>query len=63
VPLLPIDAIKAATTKPEGPKPPEHPCACCGRRMRIIETFCSRSRRSSKRAAGQVKRQVRLEGA
>jgi hypothetical protein len=39
VPLLPIDAIKAATTKPEEPKPPEHPCPCCGGRMRIIETF------------------------
>jgi hypothetical protein len=39
VPLLPIDAIKAATTKPEEPKPPEHPCPCCGSRMRIIETF------------------------
>ena len=39
VPLIPIDAIKAATTKPEEPKAPEHPCACCGSRMRIIETF------------------------
>jgi hypothetical protein len=39
VPLLPIDAIKAATAKPEEPKPPEHPCPCCGSRMRIIETF------------------------
>jgi hypothetical protein len=39
VPLLPIDAIKAATTKPEEPKPPEHPCPCCGSCMRIIETF------------------------
>jgi hypothetical protein len=39
VPLLPIDAIKAAHTKSEEPKPPEHPCPCCGSRMRIIETF------------------------
>jgi hypothetical protein len=45
VPLIPIDAIKAATTKastsaqPEEPKAPEHPCPCCGSRMRIIETF------------------------
>jgi hypothetical protein len=40
VPLIPIDAIKAATTKePEDPKAPEHPCPCCNSRMRIIETF------------------------
>jgi hypothetical protein len=39
VPLLPIDAIKAATTKPEEPKATKHPCPCCGTRMRIIETF------------------------
>ena len=39
VPLLPIDAIKAAHTKPEEPEAPEHPCPCCGSRMRIIETF------------------------
>jgi ssDNA-binding Zn-finger/Zn-ribbon topoisomerase 1 len=39
VPLIPIDAIKAATTKPDEPKPPEHPCPCCGGRMIIIETF------------------------
>jgi hypothetical protein len=45
VPLIPIDAIKAATTKastsaqPEEPKAPEHACPCCGSRMRIIETF------------------------
>jgi PAS domain-containing protein len=37
--LIPIDAIKAATTKPEEPKAPEHPCPCCGGRMRIIEIF------------------------
>jgi Putative transposase/Transposase zinc-binding domain len=45
VPLIPIDAIKAAHTKastsaqPEEPKAPEHACPCCGSRMRIIETF------------------------
>ena len=39
VPLIPIDAIKAANANPEEPKPPEHPCPCCGSRMRIIETF------------------------
>jgi hypothetical protein len=39
VPLIPIDAIKAANAKPEEPKAPEHPCPCCGGRMRIIETF------------------------
>ncbi len=39
VPLIPIDAIKAANAKPEQPKAPEHPCPCCGSRMRIIETF------------------------
>jgi Putative transposase len=39
LPLIPIDAIKAANAKPEEPKAPEHPCPCCGSRMRIIETF------------------------
>ena len=39
VPLIPIDAIKAAHTKSEEPKATEHPCPCCGGRMRIIETF------------------------
>jgi len=39
VPLIPVDAIKAANAKPEEPKAPEHPCPCCGSRMRIIETF------------------------
>jgi len=39
VPLIPIDAINGATTKPQEPKAPEHPCPCCGSRMRIIETF------------------------
>ena len=39
LPLVPVDAIKAANAKPEEPKTPEHPCPCCGSRMRIIETF------------------------
>jgi hypothetical protein len=39
VPLIPINAINGATTKPEEPKAPQHPCPCCGSRMRIIETF------------------------
>jgi len=39
VPLIPIDAIKAVNAKPEEPNAPEHPCPCCGGRMRIIETF------------------------
>jgi hypothetical protein len=45
VPLIPIDAIKAASTKastsaqPEEPKAPEHACPCCGGHMRIIEIF------------------------
>jgi hypothetical protein len=39
VPLIPIDAIKAATSKPEELQAPENPCPCCGSRMRIIETF------------------------
>ena len=39
VPLIPIDAIKAANPKPEQPKAPEHSCPCCGSRMIIIETF------------------------
>ena len=38
VPLIPIDAIKAASATPEEPKP-EHPCPCCGSPMLIIETF------------------------
>jgi hypothetical protein len=39
VPLVPIDAIKAANAKPEEPKAREHSCPCCDGRMRIIETF------------------------
>ena len=39
VPLIPIDAIKAANPKastnaqPEESKAPEHPCPCCGSRI------------------------------
>src|SRR5712692_1115441 len=39
VPLIPIDAIKATNPTPEQPKATEHPCPCCGSRMRIIEIF------------------------
>ena len=39
LPWLPIDAIKAASTKLDEPKSSEHPCPCCGGRMIIIETF------------------------
>jgi hypothetical protein len=51
VPLIPIDAIKAlnpnastgaqasTSARPDEPKAPQHPCPCCGSRMRIIETF------------------------
>jgi hypothetical protein len=39
LPLLPIDAIKAASINTNEPQTPEHPCPCCGGRMIIIETF------------------------
>jgi hypothetical protein len=45
VPLIPLEDIKAASSKastsaqPEESKAPEHPCPCCGSNMRIIETF------------------------
>ena len=39
VPLIPLDAITDASTKPEEPKAPEQSCPCCGGRMRIIDTF------------------------
>jgi len=45
-PIIPIDAIKAASTKADDPgtkadeqKTAKHPCPCCGSRMIIIETF------------------------
>jgi Putative transposase len=44
--LIPIDAIKAVTRKPEELKAPEHPCPCCGSHMRIIETFLPRNSQS-----------------
>lgn len=37
LPILPIEAIKAASTNE--PQTPKHPCPCCGGRMIIIETF------------------------
>ena len=45
-PVIPIDAIKAATAKAENPgtkadeqQTPKHPCPCCGGPMSIIERF------------------------
>jgi hypothetical protein len=45
-PIIPIDAIKAASTKAEEPgtkadeqTTAKHPCPCCGGPMIIIETF------------------------
>ena len=45
-PIIPIDTIKAASTKADEPgtkadeqKTAKHPCPCCGSPMRIIETF------------------------
>ena len=39
LPLLPIEAIKAASTNTDEPQAAKHPCPCCGARMIIIETF------------------------
>ena len=39
VPMLPIEAIKAASANADEPQTSEHPCPCCGGRMIIIETF------------------------
>jgi hypothetical protein len=39
LPILPIDAIKAASTTADEPQTPQHPCPCCGGRMIIIEAF------------------------
>jgi hypothetical protein len=39
LPILPIDAIKAASTNTNEPQTPKHPCPYCGGRMIIIETF------------------------
>ena len=39
VPMLPIEAINAASANRDESQTPEHPCPCCGGRMIIIETF------------------------
>jgi hypothetical protein len=39
LPVLPVDAIKAASSYAEQPQTPEHRCPCCGGRMIIIERF------------------------
>ena len=59
VPLIPIDAIKAANAKPEEPIAPEHPCPCCGSRMRIIETFLRGQR--PKHRATPVAPKIRID--
>jgi hypothetical protein len=38
-PLLPVEAIKAASESAKEPQTPQHPCPCCGGPMIIIETF------------------------
>jgi hypothetical protein len=38
-PLIPIDAIKAASANAAEPQTADHSCACCGGRMIIIERF------------------------
>jgi hypothetical protein len=39
LPILPVDAIKAATTNANELHTPNHLCPCCGGRMIIIERF------------------------
>jgi hypothetical protein len=39
LPIIPVDAIKAATTNADQPQMPEHRCPCCGGRMILIERF------------------------
>jgi hypothetical protein len=39
VPLLPIDALKAASSNLNQPQASKHPCPCCGGPMIIIERF------------------------
>jgi hypothetical protein len=39
LPMIPVDAIKAASTNADQPQTPEHRCPCCGGRMIIIERF------------------------
>jgi hypothetical protein len=38
-PVLPVDAIKAASANTNEPQTPQHPCPCCGGPMIIIESF------------------------
>src|SRR5437870_5163596 len=38
-PIIPVDAIKATSTKDGEPQTPQHACPCCGGRMTIIERF------------------------
>jgi hypothetical protein len=39
LPIIPIDAVKAANANADQPQTPEHRCPCCGGRMIIIERF------------------------
>jgi hypothetical protein len=39
LPLLPVDAIKAASEGAKEPQTPHNPCPCCGGQLIIIETF------------------------
>ena len=39
LPIISVDAIKAANTDADQPQTPEHRCPCCGGRMIIIERF------------------------
>ena len=39
MPLLPLDALKAASIDPSQPQINQHPCPCCGGPMIIIERF------------------------
>jgi hypothetical protein len=39
MPLLPIDALKAASAEPNQSQTPQYPCPCCGGSMLIIERF------------------------
>src|SRR3974390_1992240 len=39
LPILPVDAINAATSNADQSQTPEHRCPCCGGRMIIIERF------------------------
>jgi hypothetical protein len=39
LPILPVDAIKAAAAAAEQLQTPEHRCPCCGGHMIIIERF------------------------